>query len=284
MISFNHTKQLPDADLAWQQLHDRLDRDGLLENLPVKKASFQHRVAFRWVAAAVIALSVGLFFILYLTHHNASMPLLAIENKGSDGVLVKTLEDGSIVYLGQHTSLYYPAHFGKHHRKVLLTGNAMFDISRNPTKPFVIQTKKVMVEVLGTAFNVDAPSNGKFSLTVLRGLVKVTDANNEKSMMIAAGETVSKQGSLFNKTMNQDSLIFSRFTSNLRFKDEPLFNIIRVINQISDEPVVLKEKSMQDEKLSVHFYNNNVTSMTHVICVALHLKREIRQDTIFLHR
>lgn len=284
MTSSKHKNQIPDTDAAWHLLHDRLHRDGLLEEQTVVVSYARRYVALRWVAAAFIAVCVSTFFLIYLTHRSGSIPLLALQNGETEGVLVKTLEDGSTVYLGKNALLHYPSHFGTQKREVSLTGNAVFDIARNPAKPFVIETQNVQVEVLGTAFNLDATSNGQFRLTVLRGKVKVSDRKNGETVFVTAGECVNKQGSRFYKTFNQDPLLFSRFTSNLRFKDEPLVNVIRVINQISDHPVVLEDTSMQDEKLNVHFYNNNVESMTRVICLALHLQRELRQDTIFLHQ
>jgi ferric-dicitrate binding protein FerR (iron transport regulator) len=103
-------------------------------------------------------------------------------------------------------------------------------------------------------------------------------------VFVKVGERVTMQGGHLYKTANPDLLLFSRYISNMHFKDEPLANVIRVINQNSVHPVVLKGEAIKQDKLNVRFYNNNMDSMTRIISLALHLKREVKQDTIFLYQ
>lgn len=87
--------------------------------------------------------------------------------------LVTTLEDGSIVYLGGRLCYNIPSIFtGK--REVKLQGNALFDVVGSRSRPFLIETDLVRIEVLGTAFNVKSDELRPFELSVQRGRVKVT--------------------------------------------------------------------------------------------------------------
>ncbi len=284
MATLDNKTRIPDTNAAWNNLHDRLSQDRLLDNVTRKAPTIRWQASWLWVAAAFLALCVSTSLLIYVIHRTDNVKLLTVQNNETESVLVKTLDDGSTVYLAGNASLHYPLHFNGQKREVSLAGNAMFDIARNPKKPFVIETKNIQVEVLGTAFNMETTSEGNFRLSVLRGTVKVSDKVNGDVVLVQAGERVTMQGNHFYKTANPDLSLFSRYTSNMRFKDEPLESIIRVINQNAAQPVVLRGESIKQDRLNVRFYNNNVESMTHIISIALHLKREVTQDTIFLYR
>lgn len=57
-----------------------------------------------------------------------------------------------------------------------LKGNALFDIAGNRARPFFIETGKVQIEVIGTAFHVRNSGNSPFELAVQRGEVKLLKA------------------------------------------------------------------------------------------------------------
>lgn len=124
-----------------------------------------------------------------------SRSLLTEENREKP-TLVKTLEDGSVVYLAQESTLKYPEHFAEDKREVNLQGEAFFDVAKKPEQAFTIETARVRVEVLGTAFNVRSNEGAPFSLSVKRGKVKVLLKQEEQTVFVEAGETVILQGAV----------------------------------------------------------------------------------------
>jgi transmembrane sensor len=86
-----------------------------------------------------------------------------------------TLPDGSRVWLNNVSSLRYPTSFrGKNRTVELTTGEAYFEIAKDPAKPFIVNVKGEEVEVLGTSFNVMAyPEEGTTQTTLLTGAVSV---------------------------------------------------------------------------------------------------------------
>lgn len=96
-----------------------------------------------------------------------------------------TLPDGTHVWLNARTTLRYPALFGKENRKVQLDGEAYFDVAKNKDKPFLVETTKCQIEVLGTQFNVEAYSDAeKFETTLMRGSVKLTSNDDPAQTLI----------------------------------------------------------------------------------------------------
>ena len=68
--------------------------------------------------------------------------------------------------------------FNEQSREVTLEGEAFFDVSHNPGKPFIIHTTSMNVRVLGTVFNVKAyPADKLAETSLLKGSVEITLKN-----------------------------------------------------------------------------------------------------------
>jgi len=91
------------------------------------------------------------------------------------GQYTVVLPDGSKVSLNAASSLTYPAAFTGDERKVELTGEAYFEVTHNPVKPFKVSSNGQTVEVLGTHFNINAYSDERtVKTTLLEGAVKIS--------------------------------------------------------------------------------------------------------------
>jgi transmembrane sensor len=278
----HHDMYQPDTDKAWNALHARLQENNLLKTTSQQTTFRRFTPMLKWAVAAVLVIALATVAIRSLLPLRNSAPLLTLQNNDADNTLVKTLDDGSTVYLATSSSLSYPAQFANDSRQVSMMGNAMFDIARNPVKPFRIETDKIIVEVLGTAFNIKTDDKGNFELSVLRGKVKVTQKGNGEIAYVVAGEQATVVDTHWQKTHYANNTLLNAFIRNMRFKDEPLDRIVQVINQNSSRKVALKGPTIKNHKLNVRFYNNDVETMTEVISLALHLTREVRQDSIFI--
>ncbi len=85
-----------------------------------------------------------------------------------------TLPDNSKVWLNADASLRFPVRFSGDERRVELTGEAYFEVAKQPSKPFIVATADAEVRVLGTHFNVRSyGEEGKLLTTLLEGKVEV---------------------------------------------------------------------------------------------------------------
>ncbi len=113
------------------------------------------------------------------------------------------LSDGTLVFLNSGTKLKYPKTFSsKGIRKVFLDGEAYFTVTKNKINPFVVGTKEMNVQVLGTKFNVSSYQNeNNTSATLVEGSVAVYEAekkyNKNKSTVIIPGERASFESKVF---------------------------------------------------------------------------------------
>ena len=274
------TDQTVHTDQAWNELYSRLEQDNLM---PARGQKRLMRPVFAGMAAAIAVLCLcGTLGIWLLNDWGTDERLLSLKNGPEDNTLVTTLEDGSIIYLAQDATLSYPEHFEADKRLVKLDGNALFDVSGNKQRPFLIETKYTTIEVVGTAFNVKNNGKNDFELSVQRGLVKVTRLDNGESSFVKAGETVILNKNLFLKSPTSDMDQFARYTERIQFKDETLANIVRVINRMSSQPVQLSSSELENRRLTVSFYDNSPAAMTELICLALGLTSEQKEDTLVI--
>lgn len=108
--------------------------------------------------------------------------------KGEQYIVV--LPDGSKVWLNAATSIQYPTTFaGLAERKVVLNGEAYFEVAKDKMHPFVVETSEQRVKVLGTHFNVNSYVDEKATkTTLLEGSVGITPANKKQISILAPGQ------------------------------------------------------------------------------------------------
>lgn len=103
-----------------------------------------------------------------------------------------TLPDGSRVWLNAASSIRYPTAFTGRERKVEITGEAYFEVAKDPSKPFIVTSKALTVSVLGTHFNINAyEDEAAIHTTLLEGAVKVNNGNS--TVQLKPGEQASWQ-------------------------------------------------------------------------------------------
>jgi len=103
------------------------------------------------------------------------------------------LPDGTKVWLNAASSLKFPVAFKGKVRKVILKGEAYFEVARNESLPFHVQVDDMTIEVLGTHFNVNAyDGENSVATTLLKGSVKVVKAatsnSSSRSALLKPGE------------------------------------------------------------------------------------------------
>lgn len=169
------------------------------------------------------------------------MPMIAEQRNAA--VLYNTIEtpkggkfqiilpDGSKVWLNSVSSLHFPATFTGKSRNVELTGEAYFEVAKNPDVPFIVKTKDMNILVTGTQFNVMAYGDEKFSATTLvEGSVRVSNPSNK--MILKPGEQVVSvnQSESLNKRIVDIEQAIAWKNGLFQFSNS---DIATVMNQIS---------------------------------------------------
>lgn len=150
-----------------------------------------------------------------------------------------TLPDGSIVWMNAGSSLEYPLHFTGNQRQVKLKGEAFFDVKRDVSKPFIVQTAGQQINVLGTTFNVKAyVDETKTTTTLLTGLVRITmddvekeGANNNHFVMLHPGQQAVQTNGQFTVDEVATTYAVAWKDGNFTFRNESLANVMKQLQR-----------------------------------------------------
>lgn len=167
-----------------------------------------------WITASV-AVAASLFLFIFRSSQEISLPTefsmelfsevtspKQVEQTLSNGYCVVstpaatttlvTLSDGTKVMLNANSTLEYPASFDDAEvREVRLKGEAHFEVTKNPHRPFVVKAGEMQTQVLGTIFDVKAYRKDAPKVTLMQGKVKVSNADTEIEMR--PGQTATLQ-------------------------------------------------------------------------------------------
>jgi transmembrane sensor len=192
-VGTSYSYSAANPDQAWLSLQKKMtETDGK----SAKKIFKLH--IFRY--AAMIAVVMGIAFATYKIvktpgkQLDTSVQMAVAETEAHPAnFTVITLPDGSTVKMNASTKIEYPEHFAADVRKVKLSGEAFFEVTKDTAHPFIIETKSASVEVLGTSFNVSAyPEAGLVEVNVKTGKVKLTQHTDRNTAdnyaILPAGE------------------------------------------------------------------------------------------------
>ena len=208
--------------ISSEKEHLSFEKESIVKN--EKKVS-KARI-LTWITASV-AVAASLFLFIFRSSQEISQPTefsmelfsevtspKQVEQTLSDGYCVVstpaatttlvTLSDGTRVMLNANSMLEYPASFDDAEvREVRLKGEAHFEVTKNPHRPFVVKAGEMQTQVLGTIFDVKAYRKDAPKVTLMQGKVKVSNADTEVEMR--PGQTA---------TLQSDKIVVSKASSS----------------------------------------------------------------------
>jgi ferric-dicitrate binding protein FerR (iron transport regulator) len=107
------------------------------------------------------------------------------------------LPDGSKVWLNAESSIRFPTAFAGEERKVIITGEAYFEVKHNSRMPFLVMANGIEVHDLGTQFNVNAYNNEPvINTTLIEGSVKIVKGLNTSLLKPGQQAQVNNEGNI----------------------------------------------------------------------------------------
>ncbi|NDV60113.1 FecR family protein [Bacteroides sp. 519] len=147
------------------------------------------RLATRYAAILLLVIGLAWGFQMYLSNQDEEEQYQEYTTEVGRRKEI-TLPDGTKVHLGPSSSLKVPAKFTSETREVQLDGEALFDVTADSSKPFIVQTSTYSVKVLGTVFSTIAYSQySVFETSLLEGSVIIY--NQEEKVELKPHEGVA---------------------------------------------------------------------------------------------
>jgi transmembrane sensor len=201
--------------------------------------------------AAGIALLVGLLTGAYLLFNAPSAVAhtqLIATGTQQEKVL---LSDGSVVWLNDNAQLTYPDRFESDARKVKLTGEAFFEVTRNIDSPFIICAPSADIKVLGTSFNVNAQSDIT-EVAVATGKVQVNSNSNANKVVVNAGFSARASKREVKSYANSSNYQAWR-TGIFQFKKTSLYDVVADLNTYYPKKIQIASNRKLECDLTARF-------------------------------
>ena len=203
----------------------------LLKRIEHKKRTWFRRASVVAVStAAVIAIIIGsVNFFRYMNEQQVTLAEITTSFGEKRQV---TLPDGTLLVLNSCSQVRYPDRFVGDLREVELEGEGYFRVARNEKMPFVVRTKRLDVQVLGTRFDVKSYSTDEIvSVSVESGKVQVDLP--EAMMRLTAKEQVlinTVSGEYSKKTEDRGVAVWMK--GGLRFYSTPIRDVAKELERV----------------------------------------------------
>lgn len=188
------------GDLA--RVLPELAAEGRVETPRRDRGPVRSLLANRWiVSAALAALVVAAAVWTRMPGRSETMATITAQRRSF------TLADGTTVELNANTSIVVEN--GRSERHVRLSGGeAFFVVSKDKSRPFVVETPAGSMRDIGTEFNVRAESDSQLEVTVAEGSVQVTQAGSSGSpqVLVSGDQLTSRDGSVSVRALSARSV------------------------------------------------------------------------------
>ena len=220
----------------------------------------------RWMSvAATIVLLLGLGYLTYkrLSVETQVIPVTEIVKTTEWGKKLNlTLPDGTQVRLNSGSTLKFPDRFDGNTREVELSGEAFFEVTKNPNKPFIITSGEVSTTVLGTSFNVNTyPESQQVAVTVATGKVKVASKDSEVLLGPNEQGVFDKSTKIISKEQIDIAAFLYWKNGVLHFEDVRLTKVMESLERWYGVTFVFENKNFEDCHLTASYDNEMLSAV-----------------------
>lgn len=259
-------------------------KDGILENIYVDTDTRERR-GWRFyllsIAACLFAVVATVAVMKYWFPLSAAddKPFTVYTNMGNKSYV--TLPDGTEVNLNTMSKITYYYDAKTRSRVVKLSGEAFFDVAKDPEHPFYVQADALRVECLGTKFNVNAyPESQSISVVLADGKVNV--ASEKENMIIQPNTCINydKRGGRMTKQPVEAINYCEWMNGYIYFNNERFEEIAKMITRNYGVTVNILSKSLKEEKFTGTIYQTDIKNVLGILTAASGAKYEIINDTL----
>lgn len=291
-------------DIVFQRIKQDIEND---ETKPVRRLLLWPA----WVAAASVILLMGWWFVHQKTASNllsyeinrshTGMPLVEKINNTSASMLIK-LADGSSVFLKPRSKISYASSFGRENkREVYLSGEAFFEVTENPERPFYVYANELITKVLGTSFNVQAfqddinvtvkVSTGRVSVSVAseirKGKTSISGDSDGVLLLPNQQAILSRQEVSLVKNLVEDPALLRVNPVNTKnklfvFEAVPTTEVFKILEQAYGVAIEFEEKLFINCQFTADLTDENLYEKLNIICKSIEANYQIMDAKIIV--
>lgn len=282
-------ERLENENRIWHGIKEKADIGEEAKALP-----FSRKLWPLIAASLATAMLLGWYFVYdrFQGELHASLPP-GIESRNTTVSRQKiALPDSSIVILEPGASIVAGENYGEGNRTVYLTGEAFFEVRRDPQQPFFVYAGELVTEVLGTSFRIrPEEKRGTIEVSVMTGKVSIYTGNGGNEKKRNGVIATSNQKIVFDtesRTIRQDlvdipEMIVPRSEKmSFQFDDTPVEEVLALLQKVYGIEIVIGNAALKRCVFTGDLNELGLYEQLDYICDALRVSYEIRGSGIFV--
>jgi transmembrane sensor len=254
-----------------------------------------------WLRVAAVLVPVAVFSVIFYwikgndTQVASTQELEAVayvekaNPKGQKSTII--LSDGSMVILNADSKLVYKERFDGGERRVVLEGEAFFDVTKDASRPFIIVTDDIATKVLGTSFNVRAyPGGDDVKVAVATGKVSVQKLNvknlsGEEGLLLMPGEmgVYVRKGGTLEKVSFDDRDLFGWKDGLIYFKNANFIDVKARLEQWYGVTILIEKQIPLEKDFSGAYKNKPLALVLHGLAFVYDFNYEIKDKIVRIY-
>lgn len=217
------------------------------------------------------------------------------------------LSDGSRVWLNAGSSIRYTVSFNRGNRDIFLEGEGYFIVAKNRKLAFRVHTSNLVVEALGTEFNVKAyPEEGRVETTLVKGSVSIMGSHlNKETILMKPNQKVSFYTEHFAQNIPADTIpipveqplqparikiennVNTEVVTSWRekrwvFNRESLGTLAVKLERQYDVKVIFMDEEIKNFHLSGALEEESIEQVLQAIQLTLPIQFDVKHDRVYL--
>jgi ferric-dicitrate binding protein FerR (iron transport regulator) len=297
-----------EIDMAVAQIVAAANQRGA-QPKPVIRPIWSSTNMIRWAASIIAVLGLTWYAYDYWGNRPSELytqtvatvvsnpKMLETFNKSSEPMVI-TLPDGSSVILQPKSRISYPAQFEDSVRAVVLSGEAFFEVAKNPQQPFLVYANELITKVLGTSFTIKAFANdSQVKVIVKTGKVWVytaKDAQRPQAIEATAQATLipNQQITLLREKLalqkaNVSAQMMRELpsiqTQSFEFKHTPLSEVFQMLESTYHVEIDYDQQLMSACELTASLGDEPLPEKLKLICSVIEATYEVQEGKVVIH-
>ncbi|KAA0991999.1 FecR family protein [Dyadobacter aurulentus] len=289
--------QLPETDVAGIQENTFL---GIKNQLGFEENKPEQTINWRWLTsiAASVLIAAGVYFLYHIKNQSKeqiiaqrhvrkeAVALVTFRNEAKR-IVIHRLPDRSSVAMHPDAIITYPQKFDSAQRAVTFSGEGFFDIQKDPSRPFLIESGELVIRVLGTSFNVKAPVSRKVvQVDVVTGSVQVSargKVGNPQQVTLKPKEQAlfeAGSGKLTARAIAPQirKPIYEPVT--IVFEETPMNTVTEQLEKRFNVNISLSNPGLAHCSVTANFESQPLSSILEMLCTTLEASYSLSGETI----
>jgi transmembrane sensor len=296
-----------DEDQIFNQIQEQIESEKVqrIRRLPVWMG---------WAAAASIVLGIIIWEfiptkseqvnqVVYENNREKALTPLTEKINNTDKAILVTLDDGSSIFLNPNSKISYAQNFNQGNiREIYLSGEAFFEVAKNPNKPFLVYANELITKVLGTSFNVRAYADEKDVTVKVRtgrvavAVARITDVQQKMSsreldgiMLLPNQQAVlSRQEVRLVKSLVENPAVISKNQPQNLMQQQFIFNannatqVFESIEKAYGVDIVFDENLLSQCQFTGNITDESLYEKLDIICKTIEAQYQILDAQVII--